>query len=213
LRAGSGGLHGEGVCLDIADIVRDELTIVYKKFEDLRKARTSTIAPTCDRAVGSQSAGIAESARTQLLSQPWATRLVNPASNYSRRKGIAVPCNSALQRSSCSRNTCRARTATAVARRVSAIGSSTQAERWRWPHDGDPPGVPSQDVSKVGHRIVPSLRPSNQDAADATHRRKSVAQVLLGPQHGHRVHVSGAPDGNERRQPADHRQHGPRTRE
>jgi hypothetical protein len=36
LRAGSGGLHGEGVCLDIADVVRDTPTILLKKIEDLR---------------------------------------------------------------------------------------------------------------------------------------------------------------------------------
>jgi hypothetical protein len=37
MRAGSGGLNGE-VCLDIADVVRDEPTILRKKIEDWREA-------------------------------------------------------------------------------------------------------------------------------------------------------------------------------
>jgi len=36
MRAGSGGLNGDGV-LDIADVVRDELTILRKKIEDVRE--------------------------------------------------------------------------------------------------------------------------------------------------------------------------------
>ena len=39
MRAGSGGLHGEGVSLDIADVVRDELTILRKEIEEPHAVR------------------------------------------------------------------------------------------------------------------------------------------------------------------------------
>ena len=52
MRAGSGG-RTEKVCLDIADVVRDELTILHKKIEDLRQlgAFMFTEAAWCGRIV------------------------------------------------------------------------------------------------------------------------------------------------------------------